>query len=566
MRIITIFSSFLALVPLFGELNKVHSSLLIQDNEEALKYSRSYYLEDPDKIDRKFLYAQTLAHLLRTQEALNLVRTEDICPKNAFELIESLAWSVLKRHAQGGEASEAMSLLGAAMTRDIRGLKILLEKSRSANARIRGFALRLSANYPDPPLKKLIARLIGTETNYHVRLEAIRAAGYQSNQEAIEPLKKIIEHPLSTSEERLFAIRSLASILEGMDSIQLQYLMQNGRAQYRELALEAIIQESKKEYLAQVKTFLRDPSLDVRCKAFEAVALLSDKKEQLIEIMPLIEESCKESSLPLQMMGNWLLSLANKDSAIDFLIEKLHHESGSIRSLAAVFIAKSKPSLEALEKNGVDSIDPYVKINLAIGFLRHRTNIEFVKKTFREFLHNEMSLVMFSGNESMFSAVVPSKVTHQAMLPNYPLIVDQLTRLSLIGSYALVDLEGAKKALAQLLEKRLVPVSKMALMLLFQESDTDVVEVAKELIKTGDKKNRLQVLLVLAFFGKETSITDELIALYPEVTFEEKLQIVESLGYLGGDKTVQFLLQKLEESSRLIQIAAASSLIQSLYH
>jgi hypothetical protein len=106
----------------------------------------------------------------------------------------------------------------------------------------------------------------------------------------------------------------------------------------------------------------------------------------------------------------------------------------------------------------------------------------------------------------------------------------------------------------------------MALIFLFKESDTDVVEVAKELIKSGDRKNRLQTLLVLAFFGKETAIIDELIELYPNVSFEEKIQIVESLGYLGGDKTVRFLLKKLGEPSRLIQIAAASSLIQSLYH
>ena len=103
-------------------------------------------------------------------------------------------------------------------------------------------------------------------------------------------------------------------------------------------------------------------------------------------------------------------------------------------------------------------------------------------------------------------------------------------------------------------------------MFLFKESDTDVVEVAKELMKTTDRKNRLQTLLVLAFFGKETSICEELIELYPNVSFEEKLQIVESLGYLGGPHAIQFLLKKLEEHSRLIQIAAAASLIQSLYH
>jgi HEAT repeat protein len=129
-----------------------------------------------------------------------------------------------------------------------------------------------------------------------------------------------------------------------------------------------------------------------------------------------------------------------------------------------------------------------------------------------------------------------------------------------------VDLEGAKDSLERLFEKKLVPVSKMALIFLFRESDTDVVEVAKELMESGDRRNRLQTLLVLAFFGKETAITDELIALYPNASFEEKIQIVESLGYLGGDATVRFLLKKLEEPSRLIQIAAASSLIQSLYH
>ncbi|MFZ4772624.1 MAG: HEAT repeat domain-containing protein [Chlamydiia bacterium] len=566
MRIITIFSSLFAVVPLLGGINEIHSSLLIHDNEGALKYSKSYFLEEPDLLDRKFIYAQTLAQLLRTQEALNLVKMEDICPKNAFELIESLAWSILRKHAQGGEASEAMSLLGAAMTRDIRGLKILLEKGRSPNAKIRGFALRLAAYYPDPPLKKLVARLITSETNYNVRLEAIRAAGQQSNKEAIEPLKKIIEHPLSTSEERLHAIHSLAAILEGIDPIQLQYLLQNGRAQYRALALESIIRDSKKEYIDQVKEFLTDPSLDVRYKAFEALALLSDQKEMLVEAIPLIQKSSLDTSLPLQMMGNWILSLTNHQESIDGLVHGLTHESDGIRSMSACFIAKSKPALDFLEANSVTSTDPFVKINLALGYLRHKTNLQFVKETLREFLHNEMNLVMFSGEEAMFSAVVPSKVTHQPMLPNYPLIVDQLARLSLIGSYALVDLEGAKRALAQLLEKKLVPVSKMALMLLFKESDADVVEVAKELIQTGDKKNRLQLLLVLAFFGKETSISGELMELYPNVTFEEKLQIVESLGYLGGDETVQFLIKKLEEPSRLIQIAAASSLIQSLYH
>ncbi len=566
MHIITIFSSLFLGIPLLAGLSEIQSSILIQDNEGALKYSKAYFLEDPDNLDRKFIYAQTLAHLLRTQEAINLVKSEDLKPQNAFELIESLAWSILRKHAQGGEASEAMSILGAAMTRDIRGLKILMEKARSPNARVRGFALRLSGYYPDPPLKKMIARLIAFETNYHVRLEAIRSAGQQGNKEAIEPLKKIIEHSLSTSEERLSAIGSLASILEGIDPIQLQYLIQNDRAQYRELALEAMIREGKKEHLDLVIAHLSDPSLDVRAKAFEALVLLAENKATLKATAPLIEKSCQEVSLPVQMMGYWALSLIENSEAIDFFMKLLDHESVGIRMTAASFFAKSRPLLDALEKSEKVVLDPFAKINLALGYLRHKQRLEFVKETLKEFLHNEMGLVMYRGEEGMFPAVTPSVVTHQPMLPNYPLIVDQLTRLSLIGSYALVDLEGAKKALEQLLEKKLVPVSKMALMFLFKESDTDVVEVAKELMKTTDRKNRLQTLLVLAFFGKETSICEELIELYPNVSFEEKLQIVESLGYLGGPHAIQFLLKKLEEHSRLIQIAAAASLIQSLYH
>jgi HEAT repeat protein len=397
-------------------------------------------------------------------------------------------------------------------------------------------------------------------------LEAIRSAGQQGNKEAIEPLKKIIEHSLSTSEERLSAIGSLASILEGIDPIQLQYLIQNDRAQYRELALEAMIREGKKEHLDLVIAHLSDPSLDVRAKAFEALVLLAENKATLKATAPLIEKSCQEVSLPVQMMGYWALSLIENSEAIDFFMKLLDHESVGIRLTAASFFAKSRPLLDALEKSEKVVLDPFAKINLALGYLRHKQRLEFVKETLKEFLHNEMGLVMYRGEEGMFPAVTPSVVTHQPMLPNYPLIVDQLTRLSLIGSYALVDLEGAKKALEQLLEKKLVPVSKMALMFLFKESDTDVVEVAKELMKTTDRKNRLQTLLVLAFFGKETSICEELIELYPNVSFEEKLQIVESLGYLGGPHAIQFLLKKLEEHSRLIQIAAAASLIQSLYH
>ncbi len=566
MHIITIFSSFLLVAPIFGGLNEIHSSILIQDNEGALRHSKTYFLEDPDQTHRKFLYAQTLAHLLKTQEAINLVKTEDLLPGNAFELIESLAWSVLKKHAQGGEASEAMSVLGAAMTRDVRGMKILMEKIRSPNARVRGFALKLAAFYPDPPLKKMIAKVIGSETNYHVRIEAMRAAGHQSNKEAIDPLKKVMEHPLTTSEERLVAIGSLASILEGIDSIQMQYLIKSERAQYRQLALEAIIRESKKDQIDLVMHHLNDPSLDVRSKAFEALALLSDHRDSIRNAAPSIEKSCENVSLPLKMMGHWTLSLIETASSIEFLIAQLHHESPGVRNLAASFIAKSKPALIALLKDEKKIMDPFARINIALGYLRHKIGIDFVKDAFKEFLHNEMGLVMFAQEDAMFPAVVPSAVPHQPMLPNYPLIVDQLTRLSLIGSYALVDLEGAKESLERLFEKKLVPVSKMALIFLFRESDTDVVEVAKELMESGDRRNRLQTLLVLAFFGKETAITDELIALYPNASFEEKIQIVESLGYLGGDTTVRFLLKKLEEPSRLIQIAAASSLIQSLYH
>lgn len=546
--------------------NEIHSSILIQDNEGALKHSKSYFLEDPDKIDRKFLYAQTLAQLLKTQEAIHLVKSEDLLPVNAFELIEALAWSILRKHAQGGEASEAMSVLGAALTRDVRGMKILLDKARSPNARVRGFAMKLAAFYPDPPLKKLVAKIIATETNYHVRLEAMRSAGMQSNCDATEALKKMIEHPLSTSEERVTAISSLAMILEGIDSIQLDFLLQSERSQYRQLALETIIREGKKEYLDHVIDHLNDPSLDVRSKAFEALALLSESDEVIHKAQKVIEKCCETVSLPLKMMGHWTLSLGKNPQSIDFLLDCLDHESAAIRVLAAAYIAKSKPALCILEKKQKKLMDPFAKINLAMGYLRHKMALEFVKDAFKEFLHNEMGLVMHAQEESMFPMILPSNVPHQPMLPNYPLIVDQLTRLSLIGSYALVDLEGAKNALERLFEKKLVPVSRMALIFLFKESDTDVVEVAKELSKTADRKGRLQTLLVLAFFGKETAIIEELIDLYPNVSFEEKIQIVESLGYLGGDRTIRFLLKKLEEPSRLIQIAAASSLIQSLYH
>lgn len=565
-RIITIFSSFCILVQLFSGVDQVQSALLIQDMESALHHSKDHFQQNPDDIDRKLLYGQTLANLLKTHEAMSLFDLEELKPQNAFDLIESLAWSVLKKHAVGGESSEAMSLLGAAITQDVRGLKMLLEKMRSPNARIRGFALRLAGLYPDPIMKKQVFKSIASESNYRVRLEAIKTSEYQKNDGAIEPLKKVIDNPLSTPEERFLAIKSLAGIMKGADRIQVHYLMTSDRAQYRLLGLQIIMRQKKPEYLDEVKATLNDPSFDVRCKAFEALGMLATAAKDIAGAQELIDLSMENSPLTIQLAGHWLKSLIHDKNSIEFIQNSMEHDELGIRIAAASFAAKSKPVLMHIQQYLRSINDPFVKINLAIGFLKHRMELDYVEETFAQFLTTQNGFIMSAQDDNFGDLIAPSSVTHHPIVPNFPLLVDQMTRLQLISQYALFNLEGAKKSLEELLGKGLIHVNKMALMFLFQESDVDVLEVAKALMESPDAKNRLQILLVLAFFGKDTDVVDELIELFPKVSFEDKIQIIESLGHLGGEKTITFLLKKLNESSRLIQIAAAASIIQALYH
>ncbi|NGX39289.1 MAG: hypothetical protein KR126chlam1_00613 [Chlamydiae bacterium] len=484
--------------------------------------------------------------------------------------LETLAWGVLNK----GEASSQLairinSLIGASMTRDARAIPLIINALKGSNSMLRSVAVGLAAAYGDIPLQEEIARLLKEEKVWYVRLELIKAAGALRMTSIKERLIEIIGDATTLAEEKVAAIVSLVNMYEAIGDRELSNLIRSERAGLRELACELVVHLDLTDKVDLLFPLLHDSNPNVRMGVLNALALLNVSE---IDGHRLIRD---ERILKLQgdhipevaITACWLSLLGGDKRGADKLQKWiLKGEEEYARVAAGALAISGKRGAPLMKKILKKSKDPYVRTTIALGLIGQRIGVDTACFAINEHLLSKEMWMWDTTHNPLFRSLSPSKVGHTDRVPNYPLVVDQLTRLELLQVLCIMGDPKAEEAVKAFLETKTWGTVGAAAATLLQEGDDGALDVVRRLLSDPNEKVRIQAALILALHGGDKAAVEVLKTAYPNASREIKIHILEALAKVGDPKTIEFLLERLNEPFQVLRVVAATAIIQCLYH
>lgn len=487
---------------------------------------------------------------------------------NDLALVEELAWGVLTHVTMSSEAMQLMAMIGAFFTNDARAVNLILKHLMSSNALLRAHAVRATMHYRDDALKDKLKVLLCDEKNYFVKLEVIKVVGLLQMEECSILLKEIIASEISTDELKCAAIQALVQIYESMTRHDLLEMINSPRAGLRLAACEIAAHLEEKEHLPDLVQLLDDSSPEVKVAALNAVSILGLHRIEAKELKKKIEALIEDANPAVSVTAEWLNIRHSLGIKQTNLKKWLYHDNPRVRLMTASAMGLCG---HAMEKNLVEEFhnhtDPFVRLNLAIGLIHIGKEIDEALGQIHQSLEDTTTKMMKRqfGNP-LFTTYAPSEVRHVPFIPQYPDMVDQLTRLELINTLTILNYPGAKEMLKRMLKNETLHVVGNTASLLLEEGELESIDLVRELVEDPDHRIATQAALVLAFLGKDPSVVPVLIQAYHLGDWELKIQILEALGRIGDYSAIPFLIEVVEEPFQLLKIVAASSLIQCLYH
>jgi len=479
-------------------------------------------------------------------------------------LIEALAWGILSKHANQLNV-HMTSIVGASITQDARALPILLSGLSSPNAIIRSVSAKFSNQYRDSKVVNALLSQVQSEKVWYVRLELIRALGQLRVTDALPLLEKIISDQRTTLDERGSAMTALCMIREDISEKDVQRLVESNRVGERHLAANIVLAFSKTEYLKKIAPLLSDSSPEVRVAAINAFALLENKSsEYLSTVRTLIDDSHGEVAIT----AAWALAVAGDRIGYDklkmWLFSPYPHLRQTASSAISFFAYEHEQELLDLMK---EQTDPYVRLNIARGIIssgsrskRALNEIAFLVQRLRQ------KIMVISGLNPLFHVVTASNVRHTLVMQQYPLYIDSVTRLELINILAVRRHPEAELMLKTFLSNTQLGVTFNAAVILVQEGVEESIDLVRGLLEDKSEVVRLQAALILAFMGEHEQAYPILEATYQTASRETKINILQAMGHIRSQKSIDFLLKVMKDPFLVLRVVSASSLIQSVYN
>lgn len=551
---------------------RVKDHLLIKDYTTALMEAKLYLAEHPHSKELQALMIRSLSESGQGLEAFKQWQHAVSCypeMKEDYMLIEGIAWAILEKAAFSSQfVVNIASIVGASLTNDAKAVKILHYYLKSSNAYLRMMAVQTSMRYGDKKLIQEIQGMLSKESVWYVRLAIMKALGAFHLQESASLLKETLASKKTTLEEKAVAAEALVYLYEDLSEEELRSLIQSKRAGLRYFGCEIISYLNLKKQMPLLLELLDDTNVEVTIAALNAMTVVG------------IDDSCKEktiaaleklasSSYPyVSMTACRLLMFYKPDIAAPILKKWVNSEEIEIRCNAAVAIALSGESgyhlgFQILE----NSHDPFVKVNLAYSLLGQQRQIPSLCQCIDDFVILQEGKVMIDHSKNpLFKVIVPSKVRHTPEFSQYPMAIDQHTRLHLLNILAMMRYPGAEAAIRKYLRTQHLGATYAASASLLGEGSEDSIVIIRSLLKDEEDIIRVQAALALAFIGGDKEALEVLKNAYPKVDRDLKIEILEALGHIGSKDTIAFLMDLLDDPFNMMRVIAASTIIQCIYN
>ncbi len=545
------------------DLRRIEKLLFIESFSTALKISSQLLEKYPEEKEVQSIHIQSLIGIKEPAKALECYLRWEQNFKD-FTLLEKICWAFLEEGVSSSQyAVQIASLMGAFFTQDAKTVLILLKMMDSSHAAVRSLAVQLSGYYGDQKLKEKIGSLVKKENAWPVRLELIQALGKLGIKKERSYLEKLLEKEEGVLEEKMAAIQALVDMYEEVPWEKISPLVKSRRAYTRILACRLISHFSIKKARGYLVPLFYDEHPHVRIEALNAFALTffseMDQEEEKI-----IRRLAHEKHPFVAITASWILFLKNPKQ--EFLLKRwLEAEKKENRWVASAALSTAGQRGILLAKKMIqESKDPYVRVNLALGLIRHGEKGEEEKEILVKALNKEGQRWMRSNvSNYLFPMLVPSNLVREGSHFSVPEQEDQKARFEMISLLALLGDCRAEQYIHSLLAKNSL-LTKEALFFLWKEKPFFSSELINLLLKEGKEEQRLQKALVLAIFAKEERALQELEKAYFSASYEQKIQILEAMFQIGRVENASFFKKVLQEPFLTLRILGASAFLQAI--
>ncbi|MCY3975119.1 MAG: HEAT repeat domain-containing protein [Simkaniaceae bacterium] len=516
-------------------------------------------------------YIRALIESGRDDEAIRyfLARREE-GEETDHTLAETLAWGILRRSALFDDRIPVTlaSLAGVSEARDVRSVSILRERMSASNALVRLMAVRLATRYGDDPLIREMCSLLEREKVPYVRMAVIEALGRIESREIREKLRAIIASRESPLCEKVQALAALVSLSECCDDAESEFLRRSDKPGLRMMVCEMIGFFRLTEKKGVLLSLLHDPVPDVRTTALNALhhvsvgvgigALLSADEREVVRHMT------EDRDPVTAITAAWLTVRFDPDVGFATLRARLGDRDPKTRYLAAYVLGHTDGRERRRVRDLIDTVeDPFVRVNLALGLIRGGESSSGADLLFSS-LGKISGKVMWENVHPFFPLLVRSELTHIAGVAGYPDVMDTLTRLNVSDILAKCKHPGVGEGMRALLEHEVIEVNLRALGILMEVKEEEAIVALRRLMREGKPKVRIRAAILLALSRRDPESLSTLYAGYGGAGRESKQEILEAIGEVGDRRSVPFLLDRLSDPHRLLQVAVATALVKCI--
>lgn len=480
------------------------------------------------------------------------------------DLLEEISWAILRKGVKSSALVPRLySAIGVALTRDAYAVPIMMKMLRSSNSFLRSVVLDLLPLLCDRDLQKEAVYLLHNESVWDVRLAAIKAVGRMQTLEARKHLEWMISNEETSVEESLLATEAILNMTESIQISEIERFAKDKRANMRSLACELISFLGVKEEVEKYSYLLWDSHPNVRMAALKMLGLLNiHESRQIIKDIP------SDFDPFVEVTRAWLFMISGEACAEAIFLNLFSHEREEIRILASSALASTgRYGLSLASKVFIKSHDRYVRANLALGLIGQDVMVNEACEALFSLLKEEGRLMWKNYGNSLFRVIEREDMRQFERGMMTPALVDQVTRLEILQILSVMRFPKVIDAVKSFLRKREREITSFASEVLLYEGDESIYQYFRDLLEDEDGDVRVQAALALAFLAKDRSVLFVLQEVYEEKAgYDLKVKILEALAYIGGEESLEFLVEKLNEPFQTLRIIAATALIRSLNH
>ena len=550
-------------------LENARLNLVVGDALEAYNSLEKIALNHPEN---EQIQRAVLKSLSKLRKVKPLLRQWDFFKKNfpyqAFEIsvLEQIAWTVLEEGSFSSSWSyQLTSLVGASWANDAKSVDFLHRGVLSSNLVVRRVAVSLLRGYRDESLIEDLKNILESTRSSEVIEESLQVIAAQNIVELLPYTQNLLEDNKISWDNKLVAAQVYVSLLQEKSHKQIiEELSQSSYPPLKVVLCRSLESLQDEKFADVLISLLEDEHYLVRLSAWRALGIL--RPNDFLKTLQNIPLDAQED---VAMIQSWVGVLYEIKESSNFFREKILSEGVSKRRLAASILSMSgEPGKKIMKKIFEESDDDFVKANLALGLLPLQEDREICMEFLYNFLRSQSQKLMFLPQKYFIGqTLLPSEIGYRPDIANFPQVVNQATRLQILGILSENGYHQASDAFLDYLESENWEIPLYASFLYLEEGPSEAFEILKNiLVSTRDSKLKLKAALVLAFWGKDPQALTILEDSFSSVDRRQQLYLLEAMGRVASKQSLPFLVEQLKDPSKRVRLIAAASLLQCLYH